>query len=181
MDMFEQSILLLCLAMVLAIGIERLLEILRAVRDHLDAKDSDKVGKYWYGEAERIGKLIEVRMNNAVGKDSAFLYNLLIAAGRYLAPAESHSSSQLVVSATRVRELKLKIRYKLFAILLGILFACAFDLNIFRLVDQSLGVDSARRIPEVLGLILSGIAMGFGADPVHKLITALEKARKKRR
>jgi hypothetical protein len=34
--------------------------------------------------------------------------------------------------------------------------------------------------PSWYGMALAGISMGFGAGPLHKIITALEKARKGR-
>lgn len=178
----EQSVLLLCLAMVLAIGIERLLELIRAISDHLEARsgNTDK----WDKRAKDIRDRIEVRLNNARVNKRTSLKAVLLVVCRYLSPATAESGGLMTISADTVRSMHIKIRFKLLAIILGIGFACLFQLDIFELVDKSIygDVGSGKKLPPpLLGIIITGISMGFGAGPVHKFISALERARKKRR
>jgi len=40
---------------------------------------------------------------------------------------------------------------------------------------------SSDRVPSALGIALTGIAMGLGSDPLHRVITRLEKQRRQRK
>lgn len=188
MEMFNTPILLMVLAMVLAIGIERLMELMRAVEDHLEARrgDMDK----WQKKAERLRDRIEVRLEMAKGTDPTVFQRVLSAVCLYLSPSPQGTPGLIAVSADQVRNMSIRLRYKLIAVLLGIFFAWIFSLDLFELVnhqihkvDQSAlpAVDYSITLPSWLGTILSGVAMGFGAGPVHKLIVALERARQTRR
>lgn len=188
MEMFNTPILLMVLAMVLAIGIERLMELMRAVEDHLEARRGD-MGK-WQMKAERLRDRIEVRLEMAKGTDPTVFQRVLSAVCLYLSPAPKGSTGLIAVSADQVRNMSIRLRYKLIAVLLGIFFAWAFKLDLFELVNQMihepnqttvLGLNFSIKPSPRLGIILSGIAMGFGAGPVHKLIVALERARQTRR
>lgn len=182
MDIFNRPIVLLAFAMVLAIGIERLLELVRSVFDHLEARQGKLKAKEWEDEAEKLRDRIEVRLNNAHGGGAAVLQLVLSVVSRYLSPAPASSGGLFAVSVEQVRSNSIRLRYKLFAIALGVILAFLYDLNIFTLVDQELQREAGRPFmpPAWLGKFVSGAAMGFGAGPVHKLITALEDARRKR-
>ncbi len=180
MDIIENSVLLLALAIFLAIGIERLLEIVRSIRDYCDARSStDK----WTSKAESVRDVVERRLDAAKQGNAGFFNLQLLLLKRYLSPAPSGQKSLIAVSADRLRGDVIKLRYKIAASLLGVLLAWLFHLNAIELVKKSMSqpgwFDSI--IPCWLGICLTGIAMGFGAGPVHKLITALERARDTRR
>lgn len=181
MAMFEEAVLLMALAMVLAIGIERLMELMRAVEDHLEARYGQQV--IWQQRAQRLRDRIEQRLELARGGDSVTFMQVLAVVCRYLSPAPPGATGLLVVSADQLRRMTISLRYKLIALLLGVLFATLFNLDLFALVNQSVHQEDGYAIvlPHWLGITLSGIAMGFGAGPVHKLIVALERARLTRR
>lgn len=181
MEMFERPILMLALAMILAIGIERMLEVFRAVRDYIEsrAEDQDK----WMKKTEQLRTRIEARLDNANGKGKSSFHAVLTVVCRYLSPAPEHAGGLMAISVDKVRSLSIKLRYKVAAILLGIGFAFLFQIDIFSLVEQYTKLQKeyeapAILAPSILGMIVSGIAMGFGAGPVHKLITAMERARR---
>lgn len=188
METINAPVLMLTLAMVLAIGIERILEVMRAVEDHVEALrgDMDK----WQKKAELLRDRIEVRLEMAKGCTPTVYQRVLSAVCLHLSPAPKGSTGLIAVSSDQVRNMSIRLRYKLIAVLLGIFFAYVFKLDLFALVNQEihganqsaiLGVDFSIKPSPWLGTILSGFAMGFGAGPVHKFIVALERARQTRR
>lgn len=180
MEMFDRSVVLLALAMFLAIGIERLLELIRAAGDYREARGGPGEIEKWKKRAEGLRDRIEVRLNNA---GSGTLQLVLSIVCRNLGPASPESGGLIAVSVEQVRTMSIRLQYKLLAIALGILFAFFFKLDIFALVNEELQTQpstAAVVLHPWLGMIVSGVAMGLGAGPVHKLITALEDARRKR-
>lgn len=183
MDMFDKPVVLLALAMFLAIGVERLLELVRAVFDHLEARQGPEGAEKWQARAEKLRRQIEVRLNNASSAGHGALQLALSIVCRYLGPPSADSGGLVAISVEQVRSMSIRLRYKIFAIALGILLAFAFELDLFALVDEELRREAGKAIllPAWLGIVVSGVAMGFGAGPVHKIITALEDARRKRK
>ena len=183
MDVFNQPIVLLALAMFLAIGIERFLELTRAVFDHLEARKGEVGAKKWDDRAKNLRNRIEARLDNVRGGGAAALRLVLSVVSSHLSPAPADSGGLFAVSVDQYRSASIRLHYKLYAILLGVLVAFLYDLNIFALVDLELQREAGRAIllPAWLGKIVSGAAMGLGSGPVHKLITALEDARRKRK
>lgn len=180
MDIIQDSVLLLALAIFLAIGVERLLEIARSIQDYYDARSStDK----WNLKAESVRDAVEQRLDAAKRGDAGFFNLQLMLLQRYLVPAWPDQKGLVAVSADSLRGDGIKLRYKIAALLLGVLLAALFNLNAFELVKESMKqpgwFDSI--VPPWLGTGLTGIAMGFGSGPVHKIITALERARDSRR
>ncbi len=181
MDVFEKPILMMALAIVLSLGVERLLELLRAIEDFLEARRGS-VNK-WQRVAEQLRDRIEVRLELAKTAGQSTLHRLLTLAARYLSAAPAGSDGLFAISTDKVRTLTIQFACKLYAVVLGIGLAFVFRLDLFALVNASIHQSDGYQIvlPVWLGTLLSGIALGFGAGPVHKLIVALERARDTRR
>lgn len=185
-EMLARPILLLTLAMVLAIGIERLLELIRAVRDYVESR-TDVYQDEWYQTADKLRKHIEERLDNARGGSSGAFHTVLTIVARQLSVNPSDKDGPLAISVDKVRSMSIRLRYKSLAVALGIAFAFLFQLDMVELVRISTeqnhsGPAALKDInTSIHGLIISGIAMGFGAGPVHSLITAMEKARRNRK
>lgn len=177
MAMLDRSIILMALALVLAIGIERLLELLRAVEEYREARNHN--AEPWLARAERLRDRLAVRLEIAKGADPSLFQRALTLVGRYLSPAPAGSGALFVISCDQLRTLTIKLACRLYGIALGIAFAAGFQLDLFELVNASIHQQDGLRItlPGWLGVALSGVAMGLGAGPVHKLITALERGR----
>jgi hypothetical protein len=208
MDMLSEPVLLLALAMFLAIGIERLMELNRALFDHLEAHRG--TADRWQKRAEALRDRIELRLDNAATGPEKVFKAVLSVVCRYLSPTDAETGTAIAsgdpglfaIKVDRVREMSVRIFYKLLGIALGIALAFVFNLNIFELVDKALAASVAAGAsptpapaepmsPAMFlggldgrawwGTVLSGMAMGFGAGPVHKLIVALEDARRLRK
>lgn len=185
-DILTRPILLLTLAMVLAISIERLLELIRAVRDFVESRTT-KYQDNWYQKADELRKHIEKRLDNAKGGNSGAFNTVLTIVARQLSVNPDDKDGPLAISVDKVRSASIRLRYKSLAVALGIAFAFVFQIDMLELVRISIeqsdsGPQSLQDIDTTKhGLIISGIAMGFGAGPVHSLITAMEKARRNRK
>lgn len=176
-EILTEPVLLLTLAMFLAIGTERLLEAIRALSEHLEARRGPS--DYWQKKAQALRDRIEVRLDNANGGTASALRMVLSIVCQHLSPASASAGGLMAIDVERVRTMSTRVRYKLYAILIGVALAFVFQLDIFALVNREMSVAGAAAIslPGWLGMSISGVAMGFGAGPVHKIITALEQAR----
>lgn len=179
MEALTKPFLLLGLAMILAIIIERLLEIAKSIYDYIEACSNST--ERWTERAEQLRNRLEVRLDNAKagnGRD----FDLVVAmASRYLSVSGPSQSGLWAVSTDKVRAITIKAWFKTIAIILGIFCAWLFDIDILKLVELSLENKEPTYQSSWFGILMAGIAMGFGAGPMHKLIAALEKARGLRR
>lgn len=186
-EMLTRPILLMTLAMILAIAIERLLEIIRSIRDYVEARNASYYQDKWYARADRLRQHLEKRLDNAKGGNRKVFNTVLTIVARELSVNPDERDASLAISVDKVRSASIRLRYKTLAVALGIAFAFLFRLDILELVqistDQStMGPQDLNHIQaSAWGMIITGIAMGFGAGPVHSLITAMEKARQFRK
>ncbi|NOZ54564.1 MAG: hypothetical protein GXP08_15765 [Gammaproteobacteria bacterium] len=183
MDVISIPVLLLAFAMILAIIIERLLEIAKSIYDYIDMRIN--LSQRWTHRAERIRDRLEVRFDNAKRGDRQQFDLVMIIASRYLVASNAEQGGLMAVSADKVRAVITKVRFKFAAVLLGIGCAWLFNIDIITLVEISM-LPPEEKIHAVyvshwFGIITAGIAMGVGAAPMHKLITVLEKTRNTRR
>jgi hypothetical protein len=71
---------------------------------------------------------------------------------------------------------------KIVGIILGVTLAILLQIDLVGIWRAAAG-DSVSWLPHIsksLSTVLTGILLGFGAEPVHKVITYIEKKRKKR-
>lgn len=182
MEVVNQSVLLLALAILLASGVERILEIVRSVQDYLAARRQDY--SRWNTRAESLRDLVESRLDNAKSGTGGRFGLQLLTVSKYLSPVPSSEGGLIAVSADTLRKMTLKLSYKIIAIIVGIVLAALFGINMFDLVRASLpqtGQAGNFLVPGWLGVALTGVSIGLGAGPMHKIITALERARDARR
>src|SRR5262249_3213269 len=159
MDVLNKPVVMLALAMFLAIGIERFLELARALFDHLEAKQGSAGLEKWTDEAETVRRRIEVRLNSAREGGAAALQLVLSLVCRYLGPPSAESGGLVAISVAEVRAMSIRLRYKFFAVALGIALAFAFGLDIFALVNDQLQSEAGHPItlPWWLGTIVTGV------------------------
>ena len=92
-----------------------------------------------------------------------------------------------VVSGDLVRQVHVRVAAKILGITIGITLAHWQHLDLLALYQEVAGGTvqwSLDRIPldwrPGLGMTLTGVAIGLGSGPVHKIITALERKRDER-
>ena len=181
----ENAIILLAGTLLLALFIERLVEIIKAIFDAYEVKS----GRYtrWNEFSRRIADQLHTRITTQT-TDSKYEDFHLKLLSQYLFSKDANYQGSLLVSTDRVRTMFMKYLSKLVAVMMGLLLAFTTQVNVFVLVAQA--TPSSQTLPQVLnndwlnggiGLFITGIVMGLGAGPMHKFIVALERARKKRK
>lgn len=170
----EPAIVLLAGMLFLSLVIERLLEIINSYYSYLEGKHGWYA--WWNRSAEKIQRRLEDLEQN---------------------PGKHNSSSRLsfarikiegigylrgfAISVEAMRSSTIKYVAKCVGIALGIGIAFVADIDIFCLIDSVIYESDAcpSRFP-FPAKIATGVAMGLGAGPLHKIIAALERAKKRR-
>ncbi len=190
-DMLTMPVTLLGLALLLAMLIERVLEIARGTADYFEAKAEAKAGTEpgyvgkWTRKAMTIRNSIELRLDAAKAGDPQDFNLVMRLLTWYIKKNDAGGGGAFVISADKIRMLTLKVRYKAIAVVLGVVFALLLQIDVLELVRLSKCLATDPELPVVYqpkwyGILLAGVSMGFGAGPLHKIITALEKARQGR-
>lgn len=188
MNSFDSALIMLCSALFFSLLVERLLEILKALFDFYEVRAGRQ--KYWNRAAQRLShQLDDLRQAGRVQAEISKAVN------DYLRTDYPGLEGAEALSAEALRALTIKTVSKILAIIIGLTLALLLDINLFALIEQLnyqvaiLNGDdpdsynryfSSRYIPAVLGETLTGIAIGLGSGPLHKIIEALEKSRKNR-
>ncbi|MBL33956.1 MAG: hypothetical protein CMI03_16005 [Oceanospirillaceae bacterium] len=187
MDVFDSALIMLAGALFFSMLIERLLQIIKAVYDFLEVHYG--WGEHWNRRALQLSEQIHHALQgNTVEKA------LGQAAKHYLKDDYPGLDGVKAVSADALRSLAVKAVCKILAVTLGVVIALLLGLDMFALIEElnkAALADaelttvqkyfSAQYIPGWLGQVVSGIAIGIGSGPVHKLISALERSRQQRK
>ncbi len=181
MEVLTKPVLLLGLAMILALIIERLVELIKGILYHLEAHAD--ASKRWTQRAERVRNRLEVRLDQCKAGDQQGFDLIMALASRYLSESDPAQGGLMAVSADKLRTMTLKGWLKSLSIVMGIAAAFVFEIDILVLVELAMQETDkpASYEPQFFGTLLAGVSMGLGAGPIHKMITALEEARELRR
>lgn len=183
LEVVSRVTMILALTLASALLIERLLEIVKAGVDLLDSRYDWH--RFWTRRAERTQRFIERRLRVFMyvdpGQAAAFLgrFNEML-----LGPADGYTGTVPMLSGDLVRAVWVRIGAKLVGIAAGIGLAFWFDIDLFYLSrgcpPQPPLAGDAGCAHTAWQFILSGMAIGLGSGPVHKLIRRLERKREQR-
>ena len=181
----EKAIVLLASSLFLALFIERLIEMLKALYDVVETKRGRHAR--WNDLAQKVANQLYSRMTENKGDNKFEDFHLKLVS-QYLFSNHPHYQGSLVVSSDRIRTIFMKYLAKVVGVVLGVIFACVTDINVFVLVEQS--TPRTEELPQILstswltggfGVFFFFFFMGLGSGPMHKFIVALERARRKRK
>ncbi|MCD8523853.1 MAG: hypothetical protein LRY72_16555 [Saccharospirillaceae bacterium] len=188
MNSFDSALIILSSALFFSLLLERLLEILKALFDFYEVRAGRQDD--WNRAAHRLSQQLDgLRQAGRVQAEVSK------AVKDYLRTDYPGLDGVEALSASALRSLTIKTVSNVLAIILGVLLALLLDINLFALIEQLNhqvailngddparyeGYFSSRYIPALLGECLTGIAIGLGSGPLHKIIEALEKSRKNR-
>jgi len=182
MDALLDVTVLFAFLLTLALLIERLFEIVKSIYDFLDSRFNWYT--FWTKRAKKLGNLLEKRMNvfeyvdpKTAATVSRGFQELI------LKEREEYSGTIPIISGDLVRAVTIKTIFKFLAIAIGICLAFWFKIDLIaiwqnthaELTESALNINSID--PKIYGIILSGIAIGLGSGPVHKVIIAIERKR----
>ena len=178
----DTAVLLLTGSIFLALVIERLIEILKGVYDVLEAKYGG--AKFWNRRAATLQRRLHYILQSfGTDRPPSNAERLRLRAALWqLRPNDPAYGTAPAISAAKLRTVWVKNVSKVLSIVLGVTVALVANLNIFDLVDASLGTGDTTNaiLSGSIGVLLTGVAMGLGSGPLHKVIAALERAKRRR-
>jgi hypothetical protein len=167
-------------ALALALLVERLLEVLKSGYDVLDSRFN--WCEFWTARAYAVADRLERRLRvfEYVKPEAAQpvlnrLYNVL------LNTQGGYSGTALVLSGDLVRAAGVRLGCKLVGMAIGVALAYWLKIDFVRLWTPPPGFPQQLWAPGTVTTIASGIAIGLGSGPVHKIITTIEKQQADRR
>ena len=175
-DALAQITVFFALALALALLVERLLEVLKSLYDVFDARLN--LAAFWTRRARATAERLERRLRvfeyvspDAVRPALNKVYELL------LNNQGGYSGTALVLSGDLVRAAGVRLACKVVGMVVGVGVAVWLDIDFVRLWTPPAPIphapwEWAKGLPT---LVASGVAIGLGAGPVHKIITAIER------
>ncbi len=171
------------IAFISALLIERILQMLKALLNYLEARKPKP--DYWNLRAVNLTQSYLNAQQSAPDFAELLGRRYLLTEQREDSPENQH----LMVDANRVRQLATRGRLKALGIILGVTLAFILDLNLFDLVSKAQDMPfftcptdnpdcTTKIIRDALGKLVMGIGLGLGATPLHEMIARLEKAYK---
>lgn len=167
--------------LLLALLVERFMEIVVGVWNFIEWKAN--LHEFWNRKAEKLKRKFESRAKSQILSRVITLSPLarqIRHATRY--KKRGHSNQLVIVSGEMIRHSVVATASRIVAAILGVILCSAAGINIIESF-QSL-------LPDVVGkltnwsptfqVILSGIVIGLGSEPIHNLIEAMEKRRASR-
>lgn len=175
----ETITVLFVLVLALALLIERFLEILKAVYDLLDSRLHWY--RYWTRRTERLRDRLEKKLRVFEYVKPASAARILDRFRAVLLPETAqHSGTVPVLAGDLVRAVSVKTAMKVVGVGLGILLAFLADINLLGIwIEAGDNPEWISNLPPGVGMTLSGLAIGLGAGPVHKIITTIERRRER--
>lgn len=168
---------LFALVFALSLLVERALEVIKSLYDVIDGKRN--LYTFWTARAKGIADRLERRVRlfeyvspKAVQPVLNRVYELL------LNTQGGYSGTTLILSGDLVRAAGVRLGTKLLGIVLGVGLALWLDIDFLKMWNPEVRIGSQEvglQLKGTLAQIASGVAIGLGASPVHKLITTLEK------
>lgn len=153
--------------------IERALEVLKATYDLLDSRFD--YHKFWTKRTWGLHEYIEHRLHvftyvDTKGASAIFnRFNEMM-----LGPQDGYNGTVPTLCGDLVRAVYVRLACKFVGSLLGLWIAFGLRLDVLAAAQQ---YEFTKITPTPLGMAVTGIAIGLGAGPVHKLIRVVEKKR----
>jgi hypothetical protein len=193
MDKLMDQTVLFVFILALSLLIERLLEVLKSIYDFVDYRlgwDS-----FWSGRAARLTKKIDENISALEQAHHEQIGSVIRQyAGKLLG---SGDNGVITVSGDLFRATTVRFVAKLIAMAIGIALACSFQLDIISIwqtawhdaVKESAQVNSgvvahlksliAEPLKPWIAQTITGVVIGLGSAPLHKVITSIERQQKK--
>ncbi len=180
---------LVTIALALSLAVERLLEVLKTVYDLLDSRLDWH--RFWTCRAYKIRDRLERRLRIFEYVEPQAAQRALRRFSEFLVEDQTAQSSSVpVLSGDLVRTAVVKSGLKIIGILVGIGLAFCLEIDFMETL-KALKVEGSEWPPDEIfekgplaadgvRYAVSGIAIGLGSGPIHKIIVRVEKAQKQR-
>lgn len=182
MEVLLEVTVLFALMLTVAFLIERFIEVVKSAFDLLDSRLD--WCHFWTTRAQTIASNLEKRL-----KQYKFLgpKNMASVINRFhemlLNDKAEYNGKVPVVAGDLVRKVYFKIFSKVLGMLIGVGLAFWLNLDLLTIWHNAAGQYSQWVIQiasPTMRIILSGMLIGLGASPMHKIIRTIERQREKR-
>ena len=172
---------LFTLVLALALLVERFLEILKTVLDLMDDRFNNK--EVWTKRAIKVKNRLESKLGvfeYVAPQKAAVLFERF--QHMLLGTQDGYTGTVPVISGDLLRASWIKLMCKIVGICLGIGLAFWMNIDLVKIWPDAAGIKkiSADILPESVRILLSGIAIGLGSGPAHKIIRSIEAKKKKK-
>lgn len=182
MEVILKVSVMFALALAVSFLIERFLEILKAVYDLLDSRFNWHT--YWTRRTIKMRDRLEKRLEVFEYVNPKKIASLLDRFKKmFLNGQGGYSGTVPVLSGDLVRAVSIKVYAKIIGVSLGIGFAFWMNIDLISIWQKAAGGTSWWEInieSESVRFVLSGVILGLGSAPVHKIITTIEKKRQQK-
>ncbi len=160
---------LAALAIALSFVIERVTELLKAIYDIADARL--ELCHFWTRRAITIRNFVQLRMRALEYVEPAAIAGFLEKVNDVvLGPKQGYHGTIPTICGDLVRTSAIRLGAKIIGVVLGMIIAANLSMDLFAVFNQNIAYPG-------LGVALTGMAMGLGSGPIHKLIVALDERR----
>lgn len=190
MEAISNATALFVLVLALSLLIERFLEVLKSFYDLLDSRYD--LCNFWSKQSERIKKNLEKKLGVYEYVDPKGADVVLNRFSELLLNGQTgYSGTVPLLGGDMLRVLVIKIGCKVIGMGIGVALAWKYKIDLVELWQNGQALPAAFSQIELLAkiekfltlkpvhIILSGIAIGLGSAPVHKIITSIERRRGK--
>ena len=186
-DALSEITVLFTIVLALSLAVERLLEVLKSVYDLLDSRLDWY--RFWTRRAHKIRDRLEKRLRIFEYVEPEAAQRALRRFSEVLMEDQAvQSSSVPVLSGDLVRTAAVRSVLKIIGILVGIGLAFWLNIDLLRVLEEVEiaswpGKEMFAQGPlssEGVRYVVTGIGIGIGSGPIHKIIVRVESAQKKR-
>lgn len=175
MEALTEATIFFAMVLALALLTERFVEMVKIFFDYLDYQFG--WDQFWSRRADRLHKKLKEILGRLMRARPELQEKVLKRyENRTLNESGGYEGSIVVISGDMIRVVFIRVVTQFIGICFGVWLACQFKIDLFAYVDKT--ADLAN---ETVRTLLSGIAIGLGSGPVHKIITTIERARKKQK
>lgn len=180
MEALELPTVFFAMVLALALLTERFIEIIKVLFDWLDYLF--EFDDFWSKKAQQLHIKLRDQLG-FFGRLKPKLQQKIIKRyqDRTLNYAGTYDGKTIIISGDMIRTVFTRVVAKILGLIFGVLLAWLFQIDLIAYAKTSGEVAKAVDYHFNLHIFVSGLAIGLGAGPVHKIITTIEKARKNRK
>jgi len=179
MDILLNQTVIFAFILALALLVERFLEVIKSVYDYVDLRMGMDV--HWTKKALELQNKLESNIQALEKGNHERIASLIReSADKIIGGGEN---GVITISGDLLRATTVRFVAKLLALALGIGMALCFKLDVVSIWQAAMSESSpiaGFRLGVIPKEIMTGIALGLGSGPLHKIITTIEKQQKKK-
>lgn len=171
--------------LLLALLVERVMEVLMSAWEYAEWKQA--MHRFWNRRARRLQNRFETHAHRSVFTRVLSLTPITRQARSYTRADDGlHRGNLVIIDGALVRRVAVTVGARTVASILGVLLCWTASINFVELI-RAVATDESTVFSTLLGgipgwlqIIISGILIGMGSEPVHRIIQNLERRREQR-